>query len=135
MVCEGAWCRLIIFFLPLHTMHEYQPLDVAVFGPLKRNWWEVCHNYMQKNPSKVVSKYVFSSLLAEAWTKTMIPSTLAAGFRKCPFNPEAPWLSQNQKVTAEKEQQHSLCQLTTTSEPSGTSSNSIINLQLPALHF
>ena len=84
---------LIIFFLPLHTMHEYQPLDVAVFGPLKRNWWEVCHNYVQKNPGKVVSKYVFSSLLAEDWTKTMIPSTLAAGFRKCPFNPEAPWLS------------------------------------------
>lgn len=51
---------LIIFFLPLHTMHEYQPLDVAVLGPLKRNWREVCHNYVQKNPSKVVSKYVMS---------------------------------------------------------------------------
>ena len=47
-------------------MHEYQPLDAAVFGPLKRNWQEACHNYVLKNPSKVVSKYAFSSLLAEA---------------------------------------------------------------------
>lgn len=71
---------IIIFCLPPHTTHEYQPLDVAVFGPLKRNWQEACHNYMQKN---VETKYNFSSLLSEAWSKTMKPSTLAAGFRKC----------------------------------------------------
>ena len=87
---------IIIFCLPHHTTHGYQPLDVAVFGPLKRNWLEACHNYMQKNPGKVVTKYNFSSLLSQAWSKTMIPSTIAAGFRKCgvyPFNPEAPQLS------------------------------------------
>ena len=130
---EGAWYN--IFCLPpRHTMHEYQPLDAAVFGPLKRNWQEACHNYVLKNPSKVVSKYTFSSLLAEAWTKTMIPSTLAAGFRKCgvyPFNLEAPRLSRKQKATTEKEQQHSLCQLTTTTEPSGKSEKEQKHSQTP----
>ena len=51
---------------------------------------------MQKNPGKVVTKYNFSSLLGEVWLKTMITTTLAAGFRKCgiyPFNPEAPQLT------------------------------------------
>ena len=81
-----------------------------------------------------MSKYTFSSLLAEAWTKTMIPSTLAAGFRKCgvyPFNLEAPRLSRRQKVTTEKEQQHSLCQLTTTTERSGKSEKEQKHSQTP----
>ena len=121
MILHAKEHGIIIFCLPSHTIHEYQPLDVAVFGPLKRNWQEACHNYMHKNPGKVVTRYNFSSLLSEAWSKTMIPSTLASGFRKCgvyPFNPEAPQLSRKQKVTTEKEQKP---QLTTTSKPSGTS--------------
>ena len=61
----------IIFCLSPHTTREYQPLHVVVFGPLKRNWQEACHNYMQKNPGKVVTKYKFSSLLSEAWLKTV----------------------------------------------------------------
>ena len=73
MICYAKEHGIIIFCLPPHTTH-------AVFGPLKRNWQEACHKYMQKN---VVTKYNFSSLLSEAWSKTMKPSTLAAGFRKC----------------------------------------------------
>lgn len=130
--------NIIIFCLPPHTTHEYQPLDVAVFGPLKRNWQEACHNFMQKNPGKVVTKYNFSSLLSEAWTKTMIPSTLSAGFRKCgiyPFNPEAPrllWKQKETTKTTEEEQQHSLHQLTTTLEPSSTTEKEEQHSQSPS---
>ena len=84
--------NIILFCLPPHTTHESQPLDTAVFGPLKRNWQSACHEYMQSNPGKVVTKYQFSALLNKAWMLTMTPSNICSGFRRCgvyPFNPNA----------------------------------------------
>ena len=75
--------NIVLFCLPPHTTHESQPLDTTVFGPLKRNWQSVCHQYMQSNPGKIVTKYQFSALLNKAWMLTMTPSNICAGFRKC----------------------------------------------------
>ena len=50
---------IILFCLPPHTSHESQPLDVSVFRPLKNNWQDVCHDYMQSNPGKVVTSNNF----------------------------------------------------------------------------
>lgn len=83
---------IIIFCLPPHTTHESQPLDASVFKSLKQNWQELCDCYMKDNPGKVVTKYSFSGLLSQAWEKTMIPSTIMAGLRRCgmyPLNPDA----------------------------------------------
>ena len=55
--------EVIVFCLPPHTTHASQPLDVAVFGPLKQHWTNSCHKYMQKNPGKGITKYQFSGLL------------------------------------------------------------------------
>ena len=33
--------QIIIFCLPPHTTHECQPLNVGLFGPLKRHWQQV----------------------------------------------------------------------------------------------
>lgn len=84
--------QIILFCLPPHTSHESQPLDVSVFKSLKSNWQNACHKYMQTNPGRIVTKYQFSELLNKAWTKTMVPSTICAGFKKSgvfPLNPEA----------------------------------------------
>lgn len=83
---------VILLCLPPHTTHESQPLDTCVFKPLKQNWQEACNRYMQKNPGRVVTKYSFSTLLNEAWGKTMVPTVISSGFRRSgiyPFNPEA----------------------------------------------
>ncbi|RPA95431.1 hypothetical protein L873DRAFT_1698167, partial [Choiromyces venosus 120613-1] len=36
--------RIVPFSLPMHTTHKLQPLDIAVFSPLKYRWtdavWE-----------------------------------------------------------------------------------------------
>ena len=83
---------VILFTLVPHTTHEMQPLDTSVFGPLKSNWGEACHDYIQANPGRVVTKYQFSSLLSQAWMKTMVPLNIISGFRTCgvyPFNPMA----------------------------------------------
>ena len=78
---------VILFTLVPHTTHEMQPLDTAVFGPLKSNWREACHDYIQANPGRVVTKYQFSSLLSQAWMKTMVPSNIISGFRTCGVYP------------------------------------------------
>ena len=83
---------IILFCLPPHTTHESQPLDASVFKSLKQNWQDACHDYVQTHPGKAVTKYQFSELLHKAWDKTMTPTVICAGFRRCgvyPFNPQA----------------------------------------------
>ena len=60
-----------------------QPLDTSVFASLKTHWCDTCHQCMQKNPDKVITKYKLSSLLAEAWFKAMTQSTVIKGFKHC----------------------------------------------------
>ena len=83
---------IILFCLPPHTTHESQPLDASVFKPLKQNWQDACHEYVQTHPGKAVTKYQFSELLHKAWDKTMTTAVICSGFRRCgvyPFNPQA----------------------------------------------
>ncbi len=88
---------VIIFCLPPHTTQDSQPLDCTVFGPLKRHWSDVCHDFQQSNPGMVISKFNFSRLFAEAWLKALTPVNIVSGFRKCgiyPFNRDAIPLSE-----------------------------------------
>ena len=81
--------KVILFCLPPHTTHESQRLDASVFKPLKQNWNAACNRFMQQNPGKVVTRYNFSPLLNEAWSKTMVPNVISAGFKRAgiyPFN-------------------------------------------------
>ena len=83
---------VILFTLVPHTTHEMQPLDTAVYAPLKTNWQDVCHRYLQSHPGTIITKYQFLQLFSEAWLKTMIPSNIINGFKCCgiyPFNPKA----------------------------------------------
>ena len=81
-----------MFCFPPHTTADSQPLDVGVFGPLKVNWRNVCHEWVEKNPNKVITKFSFSSLFHKAWLLAMTPANLMAGFKKAgvyPFNRHA----------------------------------------------
>ncbi len=83
---------IILFCLPPHTTQDSQPLDCTVFGPLKRHWADICHEFQQTHPGMVISKLNFSKYFAEAWLRALTPSNIIAGFRKCgiqPFNREA----------------------------------------------
>ena len=84
--------EIILFCLPPHTTQDSQPLDCTVFGPLKRHWWEICHQHQQHNPGVVISKLNFSGLFSQAWLNALTPGNIVAGFRKCgihPFNQQA----------------------------------------------
>ena len=77
-VCEREWnCYL----LP-HTTHECQPLDVGLFGPLKRHWQQECHKFYQKHPSLVISKLNFYLVFRQAWLNAVSPANICRGFKE-----------------------------------------------------
>lgn len=72
---------VIVFCLPPHTTHLTQPLDKGCFGPLKMYWREECWQYTTANPSRIITRYQFSSLFARAWFKGMTMKNIVGGFR------------------------------------------------------
>jgi len=81
-------CIMLCF--PPHTTHESQPLDVGVFAPLKTQWRQVCHDFYQKNPGRIITKFNFTQLFSQAWLQAVTPMNVMAGFRRAgvyPFNP------------------------------------------------
>ena len=72
--------RVVIFILPPNTTHLSQPLDKGCFGPLKREWQLVCHEFMALNPGRVVTRHSFSELFCKAWMRSMSIKNIIAGF-------------------------------------------------------
>ena len=84
--------QILIFVLPPNTTHLTQPLDKGCFGPLKTAWKAVCHEFYCNNPGRVVSRYDFSALFAEAWRRAMTQKNVTGGFKVTgiyPFNRNA----------------------------------------------
>ena len=80
------------FCLPSHTSHFLQPLDVAVYGPLKSAWKAILKDYKVTTRASNLTKEAFPSMVAKLWEKTFQPLHLKAGFRACglfPFNANA----------------------------------------------
>ena len=80
---------VIIFCLPPHTTVDSQPLDTSCFGPLKTYWFETCRQYLFDNPGHVITKFQFSSLFAQAWSKGMTINNIVSGFRSAGIYPFA----------------------------------------------
>jgi hypothetical protein len=52
----GKWCGDVLFSSP----YDSQPLDVGFFHPLKVNWHNMCHEWVDKNPKQGDNKvYIF----------------------------------------------------------------------------
>lgn len=87
------YCRehhIVLLGIPPHTSGRLQPLDVGVFGPLKRKFETVCDNYLIANPGKVIRIENIASLFNTAYklvakVETAIKAFEATGIQ--PFNP------------------------------------------------
>ena len=73
--------KVILFLFPPNTTHLSQPLDKGIFGPLKTRYSRLCHEYMAKNPGKVISKFCFSHLFGQAWMQAMTIQNIQSGFQ------------------------------------------------------
>lgn len=92
MIRTAAAKEVILFTLPPHITHLSQPLDKGVFAPLKTVWKQIVHGFIAKNPGKEVTRYDFSTLFSDAWSKSMTVSNISSGFKVTgvfPFNKHA----------------------------------------------
>jgi hypothetical protein len=88
-MCEQHNIRYI--FLPENSTHLLQPLDVAVFAPMKREWRSILANWKEEcaQQNKVfatIPKSVFPSLLSKLMEKDYSHS-VRSGFESCGFIP------------------------------------------------
>ena len=81
-----------LFCLPSHTTHVLQPLDVAVYGPVKKSWKKILKEYKMETCAAKVDKTVFPSLIRKLWDESFQPDHLKAGFKRaglCPVSKDA----------------------------------------------
>jgi hypothetical protein len=70
-----------------------QPLDIAVFHPIKAVWSTHYHNWRRENPHLPMNIATFMPLFMEVYAKGATPSNNMAGFRASglyPWNVNAP---------------------------------------------
>lgn len=72
--------RISFKCFPPNTTHFLQPLDVAVFGPLKKKWRAILNQWRESNPRASYNKQEFSYRLKEL-IDCFNPSTVIAGFK------------------------------------------------------
>ncbi|XP_045505641.1 uncharacterized protein LOC123702030 [Colias croceus] len=90
-LCQKHNIRMV--FLPPNSTHLTQPLDVAYFGPLKREWKKILLDYKLKNPGQSsLNKKHFPKLLAQLLEnmKHKESNNIISGFRATgiwPVNP------------------------------------------------
>ncbi|XP_072389643.1 uncharacterized protein [Diabrotica undecimpunctata] len=67
--------------LPPHTSHRLQPLDKAVFGPLKKYYSHGCQNWLLKNPGKRITIYDIAEILSDAYPLAFCPKNVVSAFK------------------------------------------------------
>ena len=79
-----------ILCLPSHTTHLLQRLDVGVFKSFKSHYNTECRKYMMAHPGRTITTDNIAALVGAAWSHSMTPMNIMAGFRKAgayPLNP------------------------------------------------
>ncbi|XP_047142937.1 uncharacterized protein LOC101237545 [Hydra vulgaris] len=73
----------------LHCSHKLQPLDLSVYGALKRYYNAACDDWIVSNP-RPMTIYDIASVVRKAFAQAFILSNISAGFAMAgiePFNP------------------------------------------------
>ncbi|XP_062597502.1 uncharacterized protein LOC134258915 [Saccostrea cucullata] len=94
-----------LYGLPPHTTHVTQPLDVALFKPMKTKFSDTAVNLVYARKDLVIGKAKFAPVLSSAIDQTFSPHHIKEAFRKTgiyPFNPQV--ISQMQLAPADKHQ-------------------------------
>ena len=79
------WARqknIVLYVLPPHSSNILQPLDIGMFGPLKRAYNTQVSQYLRKNVGQVVSRYSTCQLISKVYLTSMTPANAVSAFRK-----------------------------------------------------
>jgi hypothetical protein len=80
---------IILYCFPAHASHILQPLDVTVFGPLKKSW-NHCIDEFKEEFKMPMTKAHFFKVFDQSWKKAIDKKHSIAGFKSTglvPFNP------------------------------------------------
>lgn len=94
-IAVSEFCRenkIILYCCPPHASHIMQPLDSAVYGPLKKSWSKSI-NELKRKMNQTVSRANFFPVFNQAWEEAVSNShNIISGFGKAglvPFDPNA----------------------------------------------
>jgi DDE superfamily endonuclease len=76
---------------PAHCSHRLQPLDVSVYGPMKKFNSSAASAWMVNNPGKTMSIYDIPGIVSKSYPLAANPINITAGFRQAgivPFDRE-----------------------------------------------
>jgi hypothetical protein len=82
--------NIVLLWMPPHSSHILQPLDVACFGPLKQAFSKQTQHLI-RNHIFHINKSTFIDAFKAAYFESITPQNIQAGFRGSglyPFNPE-----------------------------------------------
>ena len=78
---------IIMLSFPPHCSHRLQPLDVSVFGPLKKRMSQSQSNWHRNNPGRPISIYDIGNIICDPWKESFSISNICNGFRKTGIYP------------------------------------------------
>jgi hypothetical protein len=81
---------VVMLSFPPHCSHKLQPLDLTVYGPLKRYYNSFSDAWCRNHPGQPMNTLDIPGLLRQAFPLAMTPSNIQAGFRAAgifPYNP------------------------------------------------
>ncbi|XP_030854234.1 uncharacterized protein LOC115929451 [Strongylocentrotus purpuratus] len=78
--------NIILYRLQAHASHIIQPLDLSVFGPLKKAYKKREGEWKDAHPGQFVTKAFFAGVFANAWADIK-PELATAGFRAAGIYP------------------------------------------------
>lgn len=80
---------IIMVSFPPHCSHKLQPLDLSVFGPLKKRTVSALQNWLRNHPGQSMTMYDLPRVVVEAWNNSLVGRNITVGFQKAgifPFN-------------------------------------------------
>lgn len=78
--------NIILIALHPNSTQFLQPADVAIFGPLKKNWKETARQWEYENYPNSITRQFFAKVLELAFGK-VTEESVKNGFRACGLSP------------------------------------------------
>ena len=71
---------VVLFTIPPHCSHKLQPLDKAVFGPLKHFYNDACRAWLVTHPGKRITIHNVAELVGKAYHLAIYAKNILPGF-------------------------------------------------------
>ncbi|XP_066950693.1 uncharacterized protein [Macrobrachium rosenbergii] len=78
---------IVALSFPPHCSHRMQPLDISVYGPLKKYVNRSCDSWMTDHPGSTMTIYDIPGIVSTAMPLAVTPANILAGFRSAGISP------------------------------------------------